>query len=29
MVQWGDKARKRAITDEMNGVYNRRFLMIR
>jgi diguanylate cyclase (GGDEF)-like protein len=26
MVQWGDKARKRAITDEMTGVYNRRFL---
>mgnify|MGYP005839218189 CR=1 FL=1 len=26
MVQWGDKARRRAITDEMTGVYNRRFL---
>ncbi|MCP4132222.1 MAG: GGDEF domain-containing protein [bacterium] len=26
MVQWGDKARKRTITDELTGVYNRRFL---
>jgi diguanylate cyclase (GGDEF)-like protein len=26
MVQWGDAARRRAITDELTGVYNRRFL---
>ncbi len=26
MVQWGEKARKRAVTDELTGVYNRRFL---
>ncbi|HUX49241.1 MAG TPA: GGDEF domain-containing protein [Spirochaetia bacterium] len=26
MVQWGESARKRAITDEMTGLYNRRFL---
>jgi len=26
MVTWGEKARKRAITDELTGVYNRRFL---
>ncbi|KPJ85127.1 MAG: hypothetical protein AMS17_14925, partial [Spirochaetes bacterium DG_61] len=26
MVVWGLKARKRAITDEMTGVYNRRFI---
>ena len=26
MVQWGEGARKRAITDELTGVYNRRFL---
>ena len=26
LVRWGEKARKRAITDEMTGVYNRRFL---
>ena len=26
MVQWGESARKRAITDELTGVYNRRFL---
>ncbi len=26
MVLWGEGARKRAITDEMTGVYNRRFL---
>lgn len=26
MVQWGDNARKRAITDEFTGLYNRRFL---
>ena len=26
MVQWGEEARKRAITDENSGLYNRRFL---
>jgi diguanylate cyclase (GGDEF)-like protein len=26
MVRWGETARKRAITDELTGVYNRRFL---
>lgn len=26
MVQWGESARKRTITDEFTGVYNRRFL---
>jgi diguanylate cyclase (GGDEF)-like protein len=26
MVRWGDDARKRAITDELTGCYNRRFL---
>lgn len=26
MVTWGEDARKRAITDEFTGVYNRRFL---
>lgn len=26
MVLWGERARKRAITDELTGVYNRRFL---
>jgi diguanylate cyclase (GGDEF)-like protein len=26
MVQWGETARKRAITDEFTGLYNRRFL---
>ncbi len=26
MVQWGESARKRAVTDELTGVYNRRFL---
>jgi diguanylate cyclase (GGDEF)-like protein len=26
MVRWGENARKRAITDELTGVYNRRFL---
>jgi diguanylate cyclase (GGDEF)-like protein len=26
MVEWGEEARKRAITDELTGVYNRRFL---
>lgn len=26
MVQWGENARKRAITDEFTGLYNRRFL---
>jgi diguanylate cyclase (GGDEF)-like protein len=26
MVQWGEDARKRAITDEATGLYNRRFL---
>ncbi len=26
MVQWGEEARKRTITDELTGVYNRRFL---
>lgn len=26
MVVWGEEARKRAITDELTGVYNRRFL---
>ncbi len=26
MVQWGENARKRAITDEMTGLFNRRFL---
>ncbi len=25
MVQWGEEARKRAITDELTGIYNRRF----
>ncbi len=26
MVRWGETARKRAITDELTGAYNRRFL---
>ncbi len=26
MVHWGESARRRAITDELTGVYNRRFL---
>jgi diguanylate cyclase (GGDEF)-like protein len=26
MVAWGEGARKRAVTDELTGVYNRRFL---
>jgi diguanylate cyclase (GGDEF)-like protein len=26
MVRWGEDARKRAITDQLTGVYNRRFL---
>jgi len=26
MVLWGQRARKRAITDEMTGLYNRRFI---
>ncbi len=26
MVHWGEEARKRAITDELTGAYNRRFL---
>ena len=26
MVQWGDAARKRAVTDEFTGLYNRRYL---
>lgn len=26
MVQWGEEARRRAITDEKTGVYNRRYL---
>lgn len=26
MVRWGDEASKRAITDELTGTYNRRFL---
>ncbi len=26
MVQWGEEARKRAITDELTGIYNRHFL---
>ncbi len=26
MVTWGEKARKRAITDELTGVYNRKYL---
>lgn len=26
MVQWGEVARKRAVTDEFTGLYNRRFL---
>lgn len=26
MVTWGEKARKRAVTDEFTGLYNRRFL---
>ena len=26
MVQWGDAARKRAVTDEATGLFNRRFL---
>lgn len=26
MVQWGEEARRRAITDELTGIYNRRFL---
>jgi len=26
MVRWGETARKRAITDELTGVYNRRYL---
>lgn len=26
MVQWGENARKRAITDELTGLYNRRYM---
>ncbi|MCL2805591.1 MAG: GGDEF domain-containing protein [Treponema sp.] len=26
LIRWGETARKRAITDEMTGLYNRRFL---
>jgi len=26
LIRWGDTARRRAITDEMTGLYNRRFL---
>jgi len=26
LIRWGEAARKRAITDEMTGLYNRRFL---
>lgn len=26
MVHWGEEARKRAITDKLTGIYNRRFL---
>lgn len=26
MVKWGEKARRRAVTDEFTGLYNRRFL---
>jgi len=26
LARWGEKARRRAITDEMTGLYNRRFL---
>ncbi len=26
MVLWGESARRRAVTDELTGVYNRRFL---
>ena len=26
LMRWGEKARKRAVTDEMTGLYNRRFL---
>jgi diguanylate cyclase (GGDEF)-like protein len=26
MVRWGERARKRAITDELSGLFNRRFL---
>jgi diguanylate cyclase (GGDEF)-like protein len=26
MVQWGESARRRAVTDELTGLYNRRFL---
>ena len=26
MVQWGEQARKRAVTDELTGLFNRRFL---
>lgn len=26
MVQWGEEARRRAFTDELTGLYNRRFL---
>jgi diguanylate cyclase (GGDEF)-like protein len=26
MVEWGEDARRRAVTDELTGVYNRRFL---
>ena len=26
MVQWGEEAQKRAISDELTGIYNRRFL---
>lgn len=26
IIQWGDEARKRAITDEFTGLYNRRYL---
>jgi diguanylate cyclase (GGDEF)-like protein len=25
-VRWGEEARRRAITDELTGVYNRRYL---
>jgi diguanylate cyclase (GGDEF)-like protein len=26
MVRWGDEARRRAVTDELTGIYNRRFI---
>jgi diguanylate cyclase (GGDEF)-like protein len=26
LIRWGEKARRRAITDELTGLYNRRFL---